>query len=766
MQSFGIYALKFMVYNFIYYVNWILKIINNCRKLIAFLLFIFLIFFSITLSFAQTNTWDGSSSANWNTAANWSLNHVPLATEDVVIPDGITATITINTAAVCSTFTMADGNSNNTVAISGVNSLTATNGITIGIATATKNKILDVAAGTLTCASITFTGSTAANRASRLTLSTGTVNVSGNITMGSTFDELTFSGAGSINVGGTISGGTFTASTGTVNYNGATQTVGAYAYNNLSLSGSGSKVLSGISSITNNFSTSGTANAIAASSLTIGGSVTLGSGSTFTGGSYTHYVAGNWTNNGGTFNSTGSTIDFNGTAAQSIGGSSSTTFNNLTLSGSGAGATTTFAVSLTMNGNLDISSGSKANLGIITTHTANSLSLAQVGQVAGTWGGTGSGATNINTTYFAAATGQLTTVAFGPTTYYSRQTGNWNASTTWSTVAYGNATNTGTFPAAGDIVNIGGAGGVDYTITVAVAAACGSITFQSNTGHSPVLAISLSITLNVSGLIDIPRQNPGDVNTLAVGAGILNAGSISFTNGGTGAAAERRHTLTISTGTVTVSGDVTQSGSTGSATITFTSAGLMRIGGTFLNSSECTFTSSTGTMEYNGAAQSVSDVIYNNLKLSGSGNKTVASALTIGGDITLGGGTTFSSGAFTNTLSGNWINNGAAYSGSGSTINLNGTAQSIGGSSSTSFNNLILGGSGTKTFNISTTINATFSINTGVVANLNSITTHTAKTLSLGGSGQIPGTWGGDGFRRNQHKCNFFFCNFGNSNCH
>lgn len=39
---------------------------------------------------AQTNTWDGSSSTAWATAANWSLNHVPLAAEDVVIPNSAT----------------------------------------------------------------------------------------------------------------------------------------------------------------------------------------------------------------------------------------------------------------------------------------------------------------------------------------------------------------------------------------------------------------------------------------------------------------------------------------------------------------------------------------------------------------------------------------------------------------------------------------------------------------------------------------------------
>jgi len=58
-------------------------------------------------------------------------------------------------------------------------------------------------------------------------------------------------GAGTLNVGGTgtISGGTissvaggYTALTnGTVNYNGSTQTVGAYAYYHLTLSGTNAK---------------------------------------------------------------------------------------------------------------------------------------------------------------------------------------------------------------------------------------------------------------------------------------------------------------------------------------------------------------------------------------------------------------------------------------------------------------------------------------------------------------------------------------------
>lgn len=37
-------------------------------------------------SLAQTNEWQGNTSTNWHTAGNWSLNRIPLATDDVVIP--------------------------------------------------------------------------------------------------------------------------------------------------------------------------------------------------------------------------------------------------------------------------------------------------------------------------------------------------------------------------------------------------------------------------------------------------------------------------------------------------------------------------------------------------------------------------------------------------------------------------------------------------------------------------------------------------------
>lgn len=175
--------------------------------------------------FAQTNTWDGSTSGNWNTSSNWSLNVVPTSSHDVVIPDGITATITVNTAAVCKSLTMNGGGSANTLTISGTNSLTVTNGITMGAGSGTNDhKTLSVNSGTLTAASLTMTATGGSSRQTRLSISTGTVNISGNISMGAN-NFFNFSSNGTLNVGGNISGGTLNPSTGTVNFNGSSAQV-------------------------------------------------------------------------------------------------------------------------------------------------------------------------------------------------------------------------------------------------------------------------------------------------------------------------------------------------------------------------------------------------------------------------------------------------------------------------------------------------------------------------------------------------------------
>jgi len=287
---------------------------------------------------------------------------------------------------------------------SGSITLTISGNITINRPTATSYNILQVGAGTVSCGSITLSGTTATTRASEITISTGTVTCTSDITSAGIGSEIIFSGSGILNVGGAfLSGttGTFTCSTGTINFNGSSQSVSAYTYNNLTLSGSGTVTLVTGIAIGGNFTLSGTVSTTAVAALTIGGTVTLGSGTTFTAGSFTHNVAGNWTNNGGTFTNTGSTINLNGTT-QAVNGSNASTFNNLTLAGSG---TKTFSGIETISGMLSISSG--VVLSLSTTSSTNTLYLNGTGQLADTYGSTSSSAHTQNNTYFAG-TGVLT----------------------------------------------------------------------------------------------------------------------------------------------------------------------------------------------------------------------------------------------------------------------------------------------------------------------------------------------------------------------
>ena len=210
--------------------------------------------------------------------------------------------------------------------------------------------------------------------------------------------------------------------------------------------------------------------------------------------------------------------------------------------------------------------------------------------------------------------------AHGQTTYYLRQSGNWNANATWSTVTYGNTTNTGTFPVAGDIVNIGANVGVsEQSVFVNVASACSILNFLTNAPESTLVLIDNALV--VSGVITIPRAANGFRNLLNVRDGVLNAGGIAFTNGGPlGAPADTRQEFRIRNGTATVSGDVTESGSTGSARIRFLAGatGNLQLGGAIFDSSNGRLVTRTGsTVEYNGTvAQIIGDFTYGNLILN------------------------------------------------------------------------------------------------------------------------------------------------------
>ncbi|HEY4877036.1 MAG TPA: hypothetical protein VIH86_15760, partial [Puia sp.] len=180
--------------------------------------------------------------------------------------------------------------------------------------------------------------------------------------------------------------------------------------------------------------------------------------------------------------------------------------------------------------------------------------------------------------------------------------GNWSGSI-WAATANGVA-GSATTPTLSDAVTINSG----VVVAVDITANCASLSFLSTATTNSTVNINTGITLNIAGTLTIPRPTT-TTNTVAIGAGILNAGSIAYTNSGGG----QRHVITIGTGgTLTVSGNIDCGGATGSATLTCTGTPTINAGGTFLGNGTGTFTAATSTVNFDGSvAQTIPNTTYN-----------------------------------------------------------------------------------------------------------------------------------------------------------
>ena len=103
------------------------------------------------------------------------------------------------------------------------------------------NFTMDAASYTLTLTGALTVGNDLNINSGIISAGGNTINLTRHLTGGG---DLTFGGAGTLNIGGdNTNAGTFTCSTSTVNYNGADQKVKGTTYNNLIISGSGTKTL-------------------------------------------------------------------------------------------------------------------------------------------------------------------------------------------------------------------------------------------------------------------------------------------------------------------------------------------------------------------------------------------------------------------------------------------------------------------------------------------------------------------------------------------
>ncbi|MCU0442942.1 MAG: hypothetical protein MUE96_11135 [Bacteroidia bacterium] len=413
----------------------------------------------------------------------------------------------------------------------------------------------------------------------------------------------------------------------TANYSAAAaQTINAHTYGNLLLSGSNTKTISG-------------------GAVSVNGTLTINTGITLATGGNNINIGVNWVNDG-TFSGTG-TVTFNGSSNQSISGTSTTPFNNLTISNSGSDSVFV-ASNITVSGNLTVN----ANSTLVPSATAT---------VGGTGTLLGSGAILVSSTAATPLTTQYTITNRTLTSLSVNY-----ESTTASTItaaSYGSLLITGS--RGGNSVTLAsGTIGIANTFSPAVEFTSGSYITTGNTidfnGSSSQTIPSFNYqNLTISG------SRGGNTVTLAADTigvvGVLSFTATNLSYGITGSTIEFRGSgaqtipafnyfnllisqargganITLATGTIGVAG---------AASLTATGIGSIVNAG--------------NTMDFNGSSSfEIPPLSLNNLVVSGNKN---------GGVVTLAPGTISVAGSFINTATnvGSYVttNNTFQYSGSG-----------------------------------------------------------------------------------------------------
>jgi len=301
----------------------------------------------------------------------------------------------------------------------------------------------------------------------------------------------------------------------------------------------------------------------------------------------------------------------------------------------------------------------------------------------------------------------------------------------------------------------------------------------STTTYAPVLPSTTdfnSLTIDAGGVLNSVAAAQVTIegsNAWSNHGGIFNASTsnIKFNNAAaTMSGTTNFYDLTINSG----------------KTLSMTTDCNMRIAGSMTNNGTWnTLASGLTFVEYNGGPQTVVNpngvtAGYSSLILSGSGTKTMASALstihgnfiladtvtaaaaaalTVSGNLIIGAGTTFSSGNFNHVINGDFENDGTFNAAAAHDVTLSGTVpQSISGSSTTVFDGLTINNSngidlyGTiNVNNVLTLTNGSLKIDVAKLRILGTITKTTGfievgtlSSLTIGGAGAI--TLAGDLF--------------------
>ncbi|MDP1538284.1 MAG: LamG-like jellyroll fold domain-containing protein [Burkholderiales bacterium] len=321
-----------------------------------------------------------------------------------------------------------------------------------------------------------------------------------------------------------------------------------------------------------------------------------------------------------------------------------------------------------------------------------------------------------------------------------------NSGTARTLTVAGDVDNAGTLQyvtAAAHAVNIGGAFTNTGTFTSAAVAGAKTIAVTGLITNSGIFRFAGTAAMTVTATGGIINSNIFDVSTVSNVTHTLNVAG-DLTNSGTVQLAPDADSLvnTIFNGTVQVVGgtagatfnNVTTTGTTvvtvaqpqvfsgtltlGSGTTLNAGALSHSIAGNFTNNG-ATFNASTGTLTFNGAgAQAIggsAGTMFNNLVTASTAAVTVSQPLVFNGNLTLGNATTFSAGASSHSIAGNFTNNGATFSSTGLFTFNGGSAQVIGGTTASTFNNLTINSAGVTLSGVNATAGSVLTLTSGVV---------------------------------------------------